>query len=34
MPAVNSFTQFVAKTTQSDGLIKKWPLRAGDQALL
>ncbi len=31
---VNSFTQFVAKTTQSDGLIKKWPLRAGDQALL
>jgi type VI secretion system protein ImpG len=31
---VNSFTQFVAKTTQSNGLIKKWPLRAGDQALL
>ena len=31
---VNSFTQFVAKTTRSKGLIKKWPLRAGDQALL
>jgi type VI secretion system protein ImpG len=31
---VNSFTQFAAKTAQTEGLIKKWPLRAGQQALL
>lgn len=31
---INSFTQLVAKTTQTGGLIKKWPLRAGDQQLL
>jgi type VI secretion system protein ImpG len=31
---INSFTQLVAKTTQTGGIIKKWPLRAGDQQLL
>ena len=31
---INSFTQLVAKTTQTGGLIKKWPLRAGDQQLI
>jgi len=32
--AINSFTQFGVKTTQSEGLLKKWPLRAGEQALI
>ncbi len=31
---INSFTQLVAKTAQTGGLIKKWPLRAGDQQLI
>jgi type VI secretion system protein ImpG len=31
---VNSFTQLVARTAQTGGLIKKWPLRAGEQQLL
>ena len=31
---INSFTQLVAKTAQTGGIIKKWPLRAGDQQLL
>lgn len=32
--SINSFTQLVAKTTQTEGYIKKWPLRAGEQQLL
>ncbi len=32
--SINSFTQFGVKTTQTEGLLKKWPLRAGDQALI
>ena len=31
---INSFTQLVARTAQTGGLIKKWPLRAGEQQLL
>ncbi|MDZ4783220.1 MAG: type VI secretion system baseplate subunit TssF [Planctomycetia bacterium] len=32
--AVNSFTQLVGKTTQSDQPFKRWPRRAGEQALV
>ncbi len=32
--SINSFTQLVAKTAQTGGVIKKWPLRAGEQQLL
>lgn len=32
--SINSFTQLVGKTTQSEGYFKKWPLRAGEQQLL
>jgi type VI secretion system protein ImpG len=31
---INSFTQLVAKTTQSEGPLKIWPARAGDQQLI
>jgi type VI secretion system protein ImpG len=32
--AVNSFTQLVGKTTQSDQPFKRWPRRSGEQALV
>jgi len=32
--SINSFTQVVAKTTQSETPFKRWPLRAGDQSLV
>jgi len=32
--AVNSFSQLVAKTVQREGVLKKWPPRAGNQILL
>jgi type VI secretion system protein ImpG len=32
--SINSFSQLVARTTQAEGLLKKWPPRAGDQQLL
>ncbi len=32
--SVNSFSQMVAKTVQREGVLKKWPPRAGNQILL
>lgn len=32
--SVNSFVQFVAKIQQQEGILKRWPPRAGDQTLL
>jgi type VI secretion system protein ImpG len=32
--SINSFTQLVAKTKQGEGVLKKWPPRAGEQPLL
>jgi type VI secretion system protein ImpG len=32
--SINSFTQFVAKTTQREGVLKRWPPRAGEQIIL
>ncbi len=32
--SLNSFTQLVARSRQGDGLIKRWPPRAGDRTLL
>ncbi len=32
--SINSFTQLVGKTSQSESSFKRWPLRAGDQPLL
>ena len=32
--SINSFTQLVAKTIQGEGVLKKWPPRAGELALL
>jgi type VI secretion system protein ImpG len=32
--SLNSFTQLVARTKQSEGNLKKWPPRAGDQLLV
>ncbi len=32
--SINSFTQVVAKTTQTENYFKRWPLRAGDQQLV
>jgi type VI secretion system protein ImpG len=32
--SVNSFNQFVAKTSQREGILKRWPPRAGEQILL
>ena len=32
--SINSFTQLVAKTKQSEGYLKKWPPRAGELPLL
>jgi type VI secretion system protein ImpG len=29
--SINSFTQLVARYRQSDGILKRWPPRAGDQ---
>ncbi len=31
---INSFTQTVAKTTKREGILKRWPPRAGEQTLL
>lgn len=30
---MNSFTRLIAKTTQADGILKKWPPRAGSELL-
>jgi len=32
--SINSFTQLVAKTMQSEGILRKWPPRVGDLPLL
>jgi type VI secretion system protein ImpG len=32
--SINSFSQLVARTTTGEGIMKKWPPRAGDQQLL
>jgi type VI secretion system protein ImpG len=32
--SINAFSQLVARTTQAEGLLKKWPPRAGDLQLL
>ncbi len=32
--SINSFSQVIAKSSQAQGIIKKWPPRAGDQVLL
>jgi type VI secretion system protein ImpG len=32
--SLNSFTQLVARTRQGEGVLKKWPPRAGEQALV
>jgi type VI secretion system protein ImpG len=32
--SINSFTQLVAKTRQREGILKRWPPRAGDRTLL
>lgn len=32
--SINSFSQLVARTSQGEGIIKKWPPRAGEQPLL
>ena len=32
--SVNSFTQTVARVRQREEVLKRWPPRAGDQALL
>jgi type VI secretion system protein ImpG len=32
--SINSFTQLVARTSQSERYIKKWPPRAGEQVML
>ena len=32
--SINSFTQMVAKTIQSEGVLKKWPPRTGELPLL
>jgi len=32
--SINSFSQMVARTKQSEGVLKKWPPRAGYQQLL
>lgn len=32
--SINSFTQLVARTSQAERIIKKWPPRAGEQAML
>jgi type VI secretion system protein ImpG len=32
--SVNSFTQLVAKSEQREGILKKWPPRAGEQNLI
>jgi type VI secretion system protein ImpG len=31
---INSFTQLVARTRQGEGLLRRWPPRSGEQALL
>jgi type VI secretion system protein ImpG len=31
---INSFTQLVARTRQGEGILRRWPPRAGDQMLL
>ena len=30
---INSFTQLAARTRQGEGLLKRWPPRAGEQVL-
>jgi type VI secretion system protein ImpG len=32
--SINSFTRTIAKMTQAEGYVKRWPPRAGDQTLL
>jgi type VI secretion system protein ImpG len=32
--SLNSFTQLVARTKQGEGVLKKWPPRAGEQTLV
>jgi type VI secretion system protein ImpG len=32
--SVNSFSQLVASTRQREGILKRWPARAGDQIVL
>ena len=32
--SINSFTQLVARTRQGEGLLKRWPPRAGDEVLV
>ena len=32
--SVNSFTQLIARTSQSERYLKKWPPRAGEQTML
>jgi type VI secretion system protein ImpG len=32
--SVNSFSQLVARVRQKEGVLKRWPPRAGDQPLL
>ncbi len=32
--SINSFSQLVAKSRQAEGVMKKWPPRAGTQVLL
>ena len=31
--SLNSFTQLIARTRQGEGVLKKWPPRAGEQLL-
>jgi type VI secretion system protein ImpG len=32
--SINSFTQLTARTRQREGILKRWPPRAGDRTLL
>ena len=32
--SINSFTQLVAQTRQREGILKRWPPRAGERTLL
>ena len=32
--SINSFTQLIARMSQSERYLKKWPPRAGEQAML